>query len=191
MEQRYLLDIEVQETQFSTRVCSRGGVVWLRFIVDSVSQPVETEKHPPSATVHFNHARRFLLNTPTLDGLYFKTLLFTLTQDRRAEMLAAAQVPLQKFAHDGPAKFTFSLLAGDSRSTDAIVTITGCLSSVSLPQRATYPGSAEPFPPPIKKKMPRAEIQATYGGRMEPRFPYPQSLRGTQQCPLPEKGPRV
>ena len=188
MEQTYLLDIEVQETQFSAAVCSRGGVVWLRLIVDGISKPVETERHPPSATVRFNHRARFVLNTPTLEGQYFTTLLCALTQDRGPQVLGAGRIPLRNFVHDGPAKFTFSLMDTDRRGTVAIVETTLCMSSVSLPQRATYPGSTGPFPPPIKKKLPREDIKATYGGRQEPRFPYPQSLRGTQQCPRPEQG---
>lgn len=184
MEQTYLLDIVIGETQFSGPIRTRGGLVWLVLAVDGVSTPVETPKYSPSSTVNFEFPVRFVLNTSSLNNIYLRTMLYTFSdpRDLRSPVtgLAAAKLVLTQIPVGGPVQFNFPLLTG-ARAEAAVVGLKVALSPVQLAQRATYPTMTERDMTPLKKKRSREEMQASYGGMQGPRIPYPQPVRSTQQ----------
>ena len=180
---RVLLDIVIDETQFSGAIRTRPGPVWLVIHPDGLSNPVVTRKVSPNSTPYFNLALRLVLLVPSVNESYLKVSLCTPSADgARAEVLASSQIRLSCLPTGAPKSFTFSLIRRGTTSEEAALVSAKALVSelafAAQPTRATYAGES-----PALQRQGTRQMQMTYPAGVpypNPRSMLVENIRATQ-----------
>jgi hypothetical protein len=160
----FVLDIVLEETQFSSQLRTLRAPVWLCVAADGIRQQPTTAQVPAKGTQRFCHPMRLVLNLPALEGYYFRTRLCTYNEDGSSvRVLANSQISLARFPTGTPQMFTYPLLNCHNTAMElAIVSARAAISRVDL-QACGDPRA--PIPGPMRLLPAQARLDFGYGGR--------------------------
>jgi hypothetical protein len=130
----FVLDIVLEDTQFSSQLRSLRSPVWLCVTADGLRQQRTTTEVPATGTQRFHHPLRLVLNLPELDGYYFRTRLCTYGEDGSSvRVLANSQISLARLPLGTSQMFTYPLLnCHNPKMEFAIVRARAAISRVDL-----------------------------------------------------------
>jgi hypothetical protein len=130
----FLLDIQIEEVQFSAYVHTLYPSVSLFLKSDGVQQTIRGPQMSTLTTARFQFPCRLVLNLASLDGCWFKTSLwgYDATQARQIP-IASSQIKLENLPKDEFQRFSYPLL--NVRNTGvsvAMVTATAAIRPISF-----------------------------------------------------------
>jgi hypothetical protein len=170
----YVLDVMIEEVQFSGALRALPGPVWIVLQVDGVSRRIDCPHVNPAVTARMRFTARLVLNLPDLEGNYFKTSLCTYNDDQsRICVLANSQIKLTALPTGLPQHFTYPLLSCQDVTVDAaIVSASATISPIPRepevkPIRSTYSAGRPPVDATYQQsgQFHSADPRATYGGQ--------------------------
>jgi hypothetical protein len=158
----FVLDIVLEDTQFSSQLRSLRSPVWLCVTTDGIRRQLTTAQVPATGTQRFRHPLRLVLNLPALDGYYFRTRLCTYGEDGSSvRVLANSQISLAKLPIGTAQLFTYPLLNCHNPAMElAIVSARAAISRVDLQGCVDR---MAPLPGPMKPPTPQARPGFGYG----------------------------
>lgn len=151
----FLLDILLDEGQFSPYLNQVLSPMWLIFSADGLSKSVSTQQVLPNTTVKFNFSTRLILNLQSLENSFLRVSLCTVldSDPTKAKLIASSQMNLNVFTPGKCMKATFPLLDALNHNKEAaLLSIQASLSDLrqvqnrhtyqSIPRQGPAPGPA-------------------------------------------------
>ena len=149
----FLLDVLLDEGQFSPYLNQFVSPMWLVFSADGLSKSVSTPRVLPNPTVKFNFATRLILNLVNIDNAFLRVSLCTVSDSdpTKAKLIASSKMSLSALTPGRCSKITFPLLDTlDHRKESALLSFQISLSDIRAvsQMRHTYPTLPRQGPAP-------------------------------------------
>lgn len=149
----FILDILLDEGQFSSYLNQFVSPMWLVFSADGLSKSVSTQRVLPNSTVRFNFATRLILNLSSIDNAFLRVSLCTVldSDPTKQKLIASSKINLNALTPGRCSKITFPLLdAIDHRREAALLSVQASLNDLRQVSqiRNTYPTVPRQGPAP-------------------------------------------
>jgi hypothetical protein len=146
----FLLDVQIEELQFSGYLHTLHPSVWLLLKADGVHQTIRGPQMSTLTTARFQFPCRLVLNLPCLEGYWFKTSLWSFDPNQSRQIaIASAQVRLENLPKSQFQRFSYPLLnVQNPKVTAAMVTATAAIRPIALgPGPPLIPGQSPDLRP--------------------------------------------
>lgn len=149
----FILDILLDEGQFSPYLNQFVSPMWLVLTADGLSKSVSTPRVLPNPTVKFNFPARLILNLNNLDNAFLQVSLCTVldSDPTKKKLIASSKMKLNALMPGRCSKITFPLLDSLNHQKEAaLITIQVSFSDLRQVSqiRNTYPSVSRQGPAP-------------------------------------------